>query len=265
MTVSTGHLGQPFPRASSDEISTGKPTPPAGRVHAEVTLLDGFRLTLDGCDVRLPVGAQRLVALLALRGQVGRGRLAGTLWPDTTERHALGSLRTGIWRVSQAAPDLVITMAGQVGLDARAQVDVWDLVQQSVEILQGGKLAVFPIAIGTSEGDLLPDWGDTWLVDERERLRQMRLHLLEAVADHFAHRGQFGLAIEVALSALRADVLRESAHRALIRIHLAEGNLNEARRAYTACEQLLSQELGIAPTTAMTSLLSRFSSSSCDG
>lgn len=118
--------------------------------------------------------------------------------------------------------------------------------------------AAFPIATGIREGDLLPDWGDTWLADERERLRQMRLHVLETVADQFARRGQFGLAIEMALSALRADVLRESAHRTLIRIHLAEGNFNEAHRAYTACEQLLSQELGIAPTTAMTSLLGRF-------
>jgi hypothetical protein len=37
---------------------------------------------------------------------------------------------------------------------------------------------------------------------------------------------------------------------------LAEGNLHEARRAYTACEHLLDQELGVPPTSAMTTLLS---------
>lgn len=60
------------------------------------------------------------------------------------------------------------------------------------------------------------------------------------------------------LSILRANSLPKSAHRALVRIHLAEGNLSEARRAYIACEQLLCRELGVAPTAAMTSLLARF-------
>src|SRR4029077_18132218 len=59
----------------------------------------------------------------------------------------------------------------------------------------------------------------------------------------FTATGQFGLAIEVAFRVLQADALRESAHRALIRAHLAEGNIVEARRAYSVCEQLLHREL----------------------
>ena len=92
-------------------------------------------------------------------------------------------------------------------------------------------------------GELLPDWDDPWVEGERERLRQLRLHMLEAVADRFTATGQFGLAIEVAFRVLQADALRESAHRALIRAHLAEGNIVEARRAYSVCEQLLHREL----------------------
>ncbi|MGH3774138.1 MAG: AfsR/SARP family transcriptional regulator [Pseudonocardiaceae bacterium] len=226
------------------------------RSGAEVTLLGGFRLAVGGRDVRLPVGAQRLVAVLALRGQLSRSRLAGTLWPDTLEHRALASLRTGIWRVNRAAPDLVAITARQMNLDARARVDVRVLVKRSVEIMQGEDFDACTLSTALPDGELLPDWGDAWLTDERERLHQMRLHLLEKVAERLAGTGQFGLAVEVALSVLRADVLRESAHRTLISIHLAEGNLSQARRAYAACEQLLWRELGVAPSAAMTGLLS---------
>ncbi|MGH3478627.1 MAG: AfsR/SARP family transcriptional regulator, partial [Nocardioidaceae bacterium] len=220
-----------------------------------VTLLGGFRLAVGGRDVRLPVGAQRLVAVLALRGQVSRSHLAGTLWPDTLEHRALASLRTGIWRVNRAAPGLVAITASQLDLDTRTRVDVRVLVKWSVEVMRGEDFDACTLSTGVPDGELLPGWGDAWLTDERERLHQMRLHLLEKVAERLADTGQFGLAVEVALSVLRADVLRESAHRTLIRIHLAEGNLGQARCAYAACEQLLWRELGVAPSAAMTGLL----------
>lgn len=237
---------------------TGRPAQRDERGYAEVTLLGGFRLAVDGHDVLLPVGAQRLVAVLALNGRLGRSRLAGTLWPDTPEQRALASLRTGIWRVNQAAPDLVVATAGQVELDGRARVDVRILVKQSIEIMRGEGVDAYALSTGVPDGELLPDWEDAWLADERERLHQMRMHVLEQVADRLAEAGQFGLAIDVVLSVLRTDVLRESAHRALVRIHLAEGNLSEARRAYAACEQLLCRELGVSPTDAMTGLVEGF-------
>jgi DNA-binding SARP family transcriptional activator len=40
-----------------------------------------------------------------------------------------------------------------------------------------------------------------------------------------------------------------------VRIHLAEGNLHEARRAYQTCVELLHNELGIPPSPAMGRLL----------
>lgn len=225
------------------------------RAHAEVTLLGGFNLSYGGRDVVLPMGGQRLVAILALRGRMSRSRLAGALRPETTEQRAHASLRTGIWRVNQAAFDLVVARNGQVGLDTRARTDVADLVRRSVAVMGGDEVDIVALYTGALGGELLPDWDDPWLSDERERLRQLRLHMLESVADRLTVAGQFGLAIEVAFSVLQADMLRESAHRALVRAHLAEGNVAEARRAYAACERLLDRELGVAPTVAMTGLL----------
>jgi DNA-binding SARP family transcriptional activator len=49
--------------------------------------------------------------------------------------------------------------------------------------------------------------------------------------------------------------LRESAHRALIRIHLAEGNTVEALRQYRLCRRVLHDQLGIEPTQQLLDLI----------
>ena len=96
--------------------------------------------------------------------------------------------------------------------------------------------------------ELLPDWDDGWLHVDRERLRQLRLHVLDAWALQLTEAGDYGLALEVALSALHSDPLRESAHRAVIRVHRAEGNVHEARRAFATCRSVLTQEIGVDPS-----------------
>ncbi|MGV8965778.1 MAG: AfsR/SARP family transcriptional regulator [Cellulomonas sp.] len=214
-----------------------------------VALLGGFGLTVDGRAVTVPVSTQRIISVLALRGRSGRSRLAGSLWPETTEPRALASLRTAIWRANLLAPGLVVSAHDSIDLAEEVEVDVTRLVRIAHEVLDG-HLAVMPGARGFRpvDGDLLPDWHDDWLVVDRERLRQLRLHVLEAMAAQLATQGMFGLAMEAALAALHADVLRESAHRAVIRIHLAEGNLAEARSAYANCCAVLDHEVGMSPS-----------------
>ena len=46
------------------------------------------------------------------------------------------------------------------------------------------------------DGDLLPDWYDDWLMIERERLRQLRVHALEQLAERAMREGRYGHAID---------------------------------------------------------------------
>lgn len=214
-------------------------------------------LSVDGEDVELPAGAQRLVALVTLRGRMSRSRVAGTLWPETLEHRALASLRTGIWRVNQVADRLLASSAGTVDLGPGVDVDARRLAETAVIALgdPAAATAADLHAAADDGGELLPDWEDEWLLPDRERLRQIRLHVLEAIAEKLAVAGRYGLAIDAALAALQCDVLRESAHRTVIRIHLAEGNVNEARRAYDLCRQVLDREVGVEPTPATARML----------
>lgn len=222
---------------------------------ARVVLLGGFRLTVDHRPVTLPASSQRIISLLALRGRFGRSRLAGSLWPETTELRALARLRTALWRSNQLVPGLLVSNQDTVGLDDSTEVDVTSLVHLAHDVFDGVSDAR-PNApgLGHIEVDLLPDWNDDWLVVDRERMRQLRLHVLEALAAQLAKREMFGLAMEAALAALRTDSLRESAHRAVIRIHLAEGNLAEARSAYEQCCAVLAREIGAGPSRATAQL-----------
>ena len=113
------------------------------------------------------------------------------------------------------------------------------------------------VSVADLSGDLLPDWYDDWLEDEREGLRQTRLYALEALARGLSASGHCADAIQAALAAIRLEPLRETAHRTLIEIHLAEGNWSEACRQFWRCRRLLREELGVEPSESMRLLLEK--------
>jgi DNA-binding SARP family transcriptional activator len=81
------------------------------------------------------------------------------------------------------------------------------------------------------------------------------MHALEILCDRLTVSGRYGQAIEVGLAAVKGEPLRESAHRTLIRAHLAEGNVCEAVREFNLYRDLLKGELGLEPTEAFRQLL----------
>jgi DNA-binding SARP family transcriptional activator len=107
-------------------------------------------------------------------------------------------------------------------------------------------------------GELLPDWDDEWLIADRERIRQLRLHALEQLSDRLASDGRFGLAVDAALMAIADDPLRESARRTLIRVHMAEGNVHDALEQYAAYRSIMRDDLGLDPSPQMEALMREF-------
>lgn len=210
--------------------------------HAELRLLNSFELTLDGEPVPLSLPAQRVLAFLALSERpVQRTALAMKLWSDGTEAHALGSLRSALWRVRQGDFGIVEMSNGRLELLSDVAVDVRVLLDWSRRQLEG-----VPDVDSDADlehvwgaGELLPDWYDDWVVVERERLRDVRVRALEALCDRLTTAESFARASEVARAAIRDDPLRESAHRCLVRLHFAEGNDAEAIRAYAFFRTLL--------------------------
>jgi hypothetical protein len=69
---------------------------------------------------------------------------------------------------------------------------------------------------------LLPGWSDDWLTVERERWDQVRVHNLECIARQLLAQEHYFAALETAMEAIAVEPIRETAHRIVIEIHLAE-------------------------------------------
>jgi DNA-binding SARP family transcriptional activator len=226
-----------------------------------VALLDGFALerSRGGATTAvndLPRGAQRLIAHLSLCGRPGRSAIAGQLWPDVPEEHAHGSLRSALWRVQKAVPGLVDVSGGALGLAPGVRVDVREFTGWARRVLDPDTVVDGMAAPDFGlPGELLPGWYDDWVLLARERLRQLKMHALEALADKLAKAGRYGEAVQAAYAAVGTEPLRESAHRALVRVHLAQGNTAEAVRAYKTFRSLLADELGALPSRLMEQLI----------
>lgn len=231
---------------------------PGHQGSAVVLLLLGcFRLKVDGGAVHLSHGAQRLLAALALRGELDRGRLAGMLWPETSRAQARTNLRHVLWRVHAAAPQhRIVEVDDGMRLGAEVACDVARLEAEARRVLHSGAPPHADGMLTRDFGELLPDWDEEWVLSERERIRQRQLHAWDAWAEALVHAGSYGRALDVALMALQADALRESAHRTVIRIHQAEGNLAEARRCLERCHRMLAAELGVEPSAETLALAS---------
>lgn len=226
------------------------------RTLLRLTLIERFALWQGSQELGIATSGQRLIALLALRNRaVGRLHVAGILWPDYPTERSLADLRTALWRVNQASEQVIAATSLLLRLDAAVEVDVHNVMafarrlSQAWATSQTVDLDAVPLA--DLVGDLLPDWYDDWLQDEREGLRQTRLHALESLARGLSECGRHADAIQAALAALRLEPLRETAHRTLIEIHLAEGNWSEACRQFQRCRRLLREELGVEPSDSM--------------
>lgn len=212
-------------------------------------LLGGFELRTRAGVAHLSPPQQHLVALTALR-RVTRERTARLLWPDVDGVRAQARLRTAMWRLRKTCPGVLHVSGDAVQLSPRLVVDVHDLASGVGLVDVRG-----PAFDAQSSWELLPGWDQDWVVDERERCRQLCLHGLEREGRRLLRQGNHAAAIDVALALVATAPLRDSAHRLVIEIHLAEGNVDEAIRAFHRYRRLLRTELGLQPSPMIRGLL----------
>ncbi|MDP8927630.1 MAG: SARP family transcriptional regulator [Actinomycetota bacterium] len=218
-------------------------------------VLGGFELRVHDQSLDLPQQAQRVLGYLAVsHEQVSRSTVAGTLWAEVPQAQANANLRNAIWRIRQTAADVLRSTRTAVGLHESVGTDLRAARLCAEGVLRGDEYAYESIA-HLLDHDLLPSWDEPWLLIERERLRQLRMHALEELSGALRQAGHHSQAISAALAAVQAEPLRESGQRALVVAHLAEGNVSEAIRQFAAYRDLLWSELEIAPSDTLTALV----------
>lgn len=240
-------------------VALGQPVEPTPthRDRPMLGLLGGFELRVGGVAVALPASAERLLALLAMHERpASRSWISGVMWPDRDEARAAANLRSTLWRLRQPNLDLVSAVGDKLSVDGGLDVDLHRAREIAWRLLNGSDALDQPDRVPAElvAGELLPDWYDDWVLIEQERFRQVRIHALEELCGALVATGRTAAAVDAALLAVRCDPLRESAQRALVRAHLAEGNRADALRHYRLYERLLATELGITPSTELTDL-----------
>jgi DNA-binding SARP family transcriptional activator len=244
------------------QLQLHPPSPPAPRAalaaRRTLHLIGGPYVTIDGHAREVPQGSKRLLVFVALhQRRVERRHVAGALWPIGDDDRACGNLRSALWRLRGAGVDLLIGDKWSLWLDTDVRVDAQELADWAHRLIDGtaveDDLVVPP---GTADAlDLLPGWYDDWATVERERLRQRMLHALEALSGRLVSVRRCAEAVETAMLTVRAEPLRESAQRALIEAHLAEGNWVEGLRSYQLYRRRLRRELGVEPSDELPLLL----------
>jgi DNA-binding SARP family transcriptional activator len=233
-----------------------------------LTLLGGFGLRCEDRGLTTAPATQRLLAFVATRSTtVSRAATAQALWPRTSGTRAAANLRSALWRLRneqdegpirctpnglRLSPDTTVDMytvhAQTTGLFHASGTDAYAGATPGEDVMLG----LEPAAL---RHDVLPDWSEEWLLSTREWFRQVRLHALEALCLEHCRHGRFSAALEAGMAAVACEPLRESAHRAVVRVHLSEGNPAEALRQYRMYRHLLHAELGLSPSEQFRALL----------
>ena len=201
--------------------------------------------------------ARSLIALLVLGGgqPVARHRLAGMLWPDSTEAQARTNLRHLLHTLRRTHPQVVTRI--EVTADSlrwRAEppavIDVADFEALLDDPDADGRSDRLRDAVAHYRGPLLDGTDDDWVVQERERLAARYAGALAELAELIAAAGDGARAVAYAERLLTFDPLRESTYRLLMRLHAANGDRAQALRTYHRCNTTLAAELGVPPSSA---------------
>lgn len=225
-----------------------------------LALLGGFECLYQGNSVSLPLGSQRLLALLALQtAGIHRAAACERLWPDSTPGRAAANLRSALWRGKCLGGTIMICSVGpRLRLAPWVGVDIQQILDQHSRLVHprpSPGVSDHLVLAQALTRQLLPEWSEDWLVFERERWHQFRLHTLENLAAALQAEERYLDGLETALAAIAIEPIRETAHRIVIGIHLAEGNTASALKHYQHYRALLQRELGVVPSVRMDQLV----------
>jgi DNA-binding SARP family transcriptional activator len=181
-------LSPPIQPAPPPPRAVITPAPPL----VELVMLDGFELLVDGYAVPLTPNSQRLLAFLALNDRpLSRSFVAGCLWLEASDGRAGANLRSALWRLRQASAGVVQVTGDRLAVAESVRVDVREAVAHARRVVGDPEVPSAGDLDGAELlGELLPDWYDDWVLVERERLRQLRVHALEHICRRLTALGR---------------------------------------------------------------------------
>lgn len=239
-------------------------------VQLELRLLGRPRVSLAGTDLTSEIGAKG-IGLLAYLAQsapkpVPRELLAGALWSEKRDEAARYRLRHTLWDLRRTLGDRLIQSdqsESWLALDSGVLVDVVEFQRISRKLgvntsryePTGTDAAELHALVDLYGGELLQGISvrdapifEEWLLAERERLELMFQEALWCLAQAQRSVGAQEDAAHTLNRLIESDPLRERSYRALMGLHLSQGDRAAALRVYKQCVDTLAGEMGISPS-----------------
>src|SRR5215212_3687134 len=220
----------------------------------QVRLLGQFDIRMDGKRVTIPSRAgQSLLAYLMLTVGTAhrREKLAGILWPDTTDENARKNLRQELWRIRKALSggqpaEKEYLLADEITLTFNPDSEYWLDVSQ----IERRDLDLQSLIVNLSlyQGELLPGFYDEWINLERERIQALFEAGMEQLLEQLIAAERWIAVLEWGERWLTLSGAREPAYRALMLASGVRGDTAKVASLYQRCTAALLEELGVEPS-----------------
>lgn len=195
--------------------------------------------------------------------------LMGVLWPDEEPevarrrlQVAVSSLRCSLNYGHDCDPGGGYILCKNQLYQINPSVILRTDVDEFIALYQAGQNVSLPEMISSYEQAcrlfrgpfLAEDLYANWSMRRREQLSQVYLTMCSALSRHSLAAGQHEDAARWARAILDENRCDEEAHRQLMRAYAAQGRRGDALRQYYYCEQVLLEELSIAPMPETTQI-----------
>jgi WD40 repeat protein/DNA-binding SARP family transcriptional activator len=227
----------------------------------ELRFLGQFDILRHGEHLRLTSRpAQSLLAYLCLHAgkSFRRERLAGLLWPETSETNARNNLRQALWRIRKTLENgdgqrYLLVDDLSIAFDARAPywLDAEALAQTVAADAPAAELAQI---VSVYHGELLPGFYDEWTVLERDRLHALFERRMGRLLEALVATRNWSQAVRWGEHWIALGATPEPAYRALMIARTAQGDLPAMTAAYQRCVEALWRDLGVEPSESTTAL-----------
>jgi DNA-binding SARP family transcriptional activator len=240
----------------------------ADRHARDIRLVTLGNFSVSACGVPVTLGHHQARVLLAIlvcqTGPVHRDKLLEWMWPHLSADRALSTLYSTVYTLRRRlAPGRTgASSASFIRSDGEAYNLAWqrDDFLDATEFLRLSRIAGQPAdgetrlrrlanAEAAYSGPFLPQWPyEEWAAVRRSEVEETYRTIAGDLAAALAETGQTSAAISLYRRLLAVDPERESWHRALMEIFIAQGERPMAVHQFELCRRTLVVRFGIGPS-----------------
>lgn len=268
--------GRPVALIFLSRVDSASAVGASGDPRLHIHTFGRFAISHRGCCLPLEQWPRKqaiqLLKLLAAHAgrPLHRERLIEHLWPDADADAGWTRLKVTVHflrqrlRESGFSQEAIITTDASylLRLDCTSidAVAFEDLAREGRVHQRAGRVAeaihAYEEARRLYRGDYMEaDLYSDWCAEERERLCELYIELLNGLAELHFSRGEYAAAAQDCHTALVREPCRESVYRRLIRSYIAMQRLEKAVQQYRRCVDVLQSELGAEPSPETVALI----------